>query len=354
MKNSVQTQNVKNNGNYFKMNLLLKTTALLAVVFILTSCRHNDDFDDLDSDGDFIATLPTAEAFTQIKEQALENQRQHFQFSAEDGTGSFTSNSGVEININASCLEKAGDAVTGDIDVEFVELFEKGNMLSTNKPTMGRLPSGDKAMLVSGGEFYINATQDGEQIDLICPLQLIVPADLTGGEDQDMTLWTGTIDEDDNLTWDEEEEDGVHDGAAGQGGDVFVEGPTYYAFVGEFGWTNVDRFYNDPRPKTTLKVSVPEGYNKTNSTVYLSYDGEPNALANLDTFLSDEGVFSEHYGQIPIGLEVHVIFATEDEGDWRYAIKSATIVENGVISIVYSDTAIATEQQLIDLINDLP
>lgn len=95
---------------------------------------------------------------------------------------------------------------------------------------------------------------------------MIVPAALTDGPDNAMTLWTGVVDDRGELAWKEAK------GADGKGG-VQGEGNNYYVTFGNFGWTNVDRFYSDPRPKTSILVDVPEGYDNTNSTVYLSYDG---------------------------------------------------------------------------------
>lgn len=313
---------------------------LLLTAFVFTSCTKSDDAN--------LVIPTTAEAFNAIQEEALESITQNFQFNAEDGSTTFTSQNGVTITINGSCLTKNGDAVTGAVDLEFVEIFDKATMLMTNKPTMGLLPNGDKALLISGGEFYVNATQNGLPLETTCDFQLIVPTALTGGTDNDMILWNGTIDENGNLAWKEDDRDG-----AAQGG-LFVEGNNYYAFIGDFGWSNVDRFYNDPRPKTTILVDVPEGYNNTNSAVYLSYDGEDTGLANLDTYDTTSGLFSEHYGQIPVGLECHVIFISEENGNWKYAIKPVTIVENGIITINEGETAIATEAQLTTLINGLP
>ena len=121
-----------------------------------------------------------------------------------------------------------------------------------------------------------------------------------------------------------------------------------------FGWSNVDRFYSDPRPKTLIQVQAPIGYNFTNSAVYLSYDGEDSGLAALDTYDGTLNLFSEHYGQIPIGLECHVIFVTEDKGVWRYAIKPVTIEANDIITFTMDDTTTGTEATLTALINGLP
>ncbi|WP_313791514.1 hypothetical protein [Lacinutrix neustonica] len=118
--------------------------ALILSAVLFTSCETNDD-----SDLETVKTVATAQEFSNIKAQALENQTQTFQFDGNDGNVSLMSDHGVQININTNCLSLNGNAVTGTIDLEYVELFEKGNMLTTNKPTMGVLPNGDKALLLS-------------------------------------------------------------------------------------------------------------------------------------------------------------------------------------------------------------
>lgn len=317
---------------------------VLMTLTLLTSCETKDDGD---NDFDNAIDIATAQEFKNIKDIALANLTQNFTFNADDGNITLTSANGVQININGNCLTLNGNPVTGQVQLEYVELFEKGNMLTTNKPTMGTLPNGDKTLLISGGEFFIEATQNGSALDTTCGLQLIIPASLTGGADPLMSLWEGEIDAEDNLTWDEVED------ATGQGG-VFVEGSEYYGLLQGFGWSNVDRFYSDPRPKTLIQVQAPIGYNFTNSAVYLSYDGEDSGLAALDTYDGTLNLFSEHYGQIPIGLECHVIFVTEDNGVWRYAIKPVTIVANDIITFTMDDTTTGTEATLTALINGLP
>ncbi|MBD3862774.1 hypothetical protein [Olleya marilimosa] len=317
---------------------------LLMTLTLLTSCETKDDGD---NDFNNAIDIATAQEFKNIKDIALANLTQNFSFNADDGNITLTSANGVQININGNCLTLNGNPVTGQVQLEYVELFEKGNMLTTNKPTMGTLPNGDKTLLISGGEFFIEATQNGSALDTTCGLQLIIPASLTGGADPLMSLWEGEIDAEDNLTWDEVED------ATGQGG-VFVEGSEYYGLLQGFGWSNVDRFYSDPRPKTLIQVQAPIGYNFTNSAVYLSYDGEDSGLAALDTYDGTLNLFSEHYGQIPIGLECHVIFVTEDNGIWRYAIKPVTIVANDIITFTMDDTTTGTEATLTALINGLP
>lgn len=321
-----------------------KNIGLLFLASIaLTSCSNNDD--------QIQNNVPTAAAFSSLKEEAMSGITQNFTFNAENGSATFTTAKGVQFTINGNCLTKNGNPVTGTVDIEYAEVFDPGTMLVTDKTTMGRLPNGDMTLIISGGEFYINAKQAGVQLDITCPMQLIIPSSLTGGADTGMSLWDGTIDDRGNLDWDEQEP------ATAPGG-VFVEGQggnaPYIAFLNDFGWTNVDRFYSDPRPKTTILVEVPEGYDFENSGVYLHYDGEGSSLAKLDTYNPGTGQFSEHYGQIPVGLEMHVIFVTEEDGNWRYAIKAVTVAANDVYAFSDGETTVGTEAQLVAAINALP
>ena len=75
-----------------------------------------------------------------------------------------------------------------------------------------------------------------------------------------------------------------------------------------------------------------------------------NALAKLDTYTAT-GLFSEHYGQIPVGLACHIIFATEENGQWRYAIKGVTIAANQTYTFTLAETTVGSEAQLVAAIN---
>lgn len=315
----------------------------IGLVFLATialvSCNNDDE-----------TAIPPASAaeFTAIKKDALTGKTQKFTATAGSGTISLTSAKGVSITINGNALTKNGSPVTGTIDITFVELFDKGSMLVTNKPTMGIMADGKRAMLKSGGEFYITASQGGVDLKTTTNIILNVPNNLTGGRDALMTLWEGVIDTNDELAW-KDARDAA--GANGVKGGVEAMQNGYFVSFGNFGWTNVDRFYSDPRPKTSILVGAPEGYDNTNSAIYLSYDGEgTNALAKLDTFTT-AGLFSEHYGQIPVGLACHIIFVTEENGQWKYAIKGVTIATGAIYNFTLAETTVGTEAQLIAAIN---
>lgn len=326
------------------MKTNFKTIGLLFLGMIaMVSCNTDD------GDGQILVfenTPPSSQEYKALSQNALDHLTQNFTMVAEDGTAVFTSDKGVKITINGSCLTLNGNPVTGNVDVKFIEVFDKGSMLVTNKPTSGRMGNGNLELLISGGEFYINATKNGQQLDITCNILLEVPTSLTGGDDFAMDLFDGMIDENGDLEWREAEQGGIDIGGQGTGG-----GSNYFVSFGNFGWTNVDKFYSDPRPKTTILVDAPDGYNFDNSAVYLSYDGEgQNALAKMDTYTA-AGLFSEHYGQIPVGLECHIIFVTEENGQFRYGIKGVTTTANAVYSFTLAETVLGTEAQLVAAIN---
>lgn len=309
---------------------------LLLSVITMSSCSKDEQQQETP-----IAPKPTAAQWNSIKNQALISKTQNFVITAATGNVSFTSTKGVVVTIPGNSLKKNGVAVTGQVNIEYIELFDKGSMLVTSKPTMGQMANGDKNLLKSGGEFFIKATQNGVDLTTTTNISLSIPGSLTGGTQTGMLLWTGDTSDADNLTWK------VNPAVAGA---IDAFNNNYLVSFGSFGWTNVDKFYSDPRPKTTILSVAPSGYDNTNSSIYLSYDGEGlNQLAKMDKFLN--GVFSEHYGQVPIGLLCHIIFVTEDNGQFRYAIKGVTITANTTYTFTQSETVVGTQAQLTAAIN---
>jgi len=236
--------------------------------------------------------------------------------------------------------------------MSFVEIYDRGNMVATNKPVMGKDADGNKLPLVTGGQYKIEIKQGDKNLRPGCGFFTVsIPGDLTGGLDNAMSLWKGQIDDDGNLAWEEEKQAEfgiVRENPAGE----FA--PSYMIWEGLFGWTNVDRFYSDPREKTQIKVTVPDGYDHKNASVHLSYQGEPNLLAQLDVYNTQGKFFSEHYGFVPVGMTLHVIFTSESNGQLVHAIKQATIAKDAVISIAPGDLSTIAKADLVKKINELP
>lgn len=281
-------------------------------------------------------TAPTAQQFSAVQATALENRTQHFTIGTNDPWTSFTSEKGVIVWLSGNCFTLNGVPVTGDVDIDYVELFDRGNMLVTNKTTMGVLPNGDKSLLLSGGEVYINVTQNGQQLDTNCGLSVSIPTSLTGGTVPGMLPWKGTVDVDGNIVWEQQFIDfwvGTEQGESEE---------SFNAYLEDFGWFNCDKFYNFEGPKTNVEIIVPQGYNNINSQVFVALVNTPNTLGNLS-------------GEYPIGLQCHLIFVTGDGADgWIYAIKSVTLPEDASYTFTPDEFIAATETEVVAAINALP
>ncbi|GGG35773.1 hypothetical protein GCM10011344_40840 [Dokdonia pacifica] len=339
--------NQKNSMNVYSVTKLI-ALCLLSLIGMI-SCETNDD-------ADIITELPddTVQIFGGLEYansiiEARENAIQHFTIDATTG-GTIIGNNGTQLHFPPNALTfLGGELVSGDVAIEFIEIYSRADMLTQNLPTNGKRDNGDIVSIISGGEFYINATQDGNQLVAETPFGLTAP---TADFDPEMTVFLPEDCDrlDCDVVWEEDENANI------QGGEIQNADGTwtsaYFAPLTNFGWTNLDRWWAYEDPKTLVYVDVPEGFNETNSAVYVSYDGEPNALAFFDTYDTDLDMFTEHYGQMPIGLEVHFIFVSVQDGDYVYAIQSATIGTDHIEIITTTQTT--TEAGLTALINALP
>ena len=289
---------------------------------------------------------PTSAELKQIREKALDDIIQTETFNAEDGID-FTSAQGVKLTIYPGNL-----CVTGEVTLEFVELYERGDMLVVNKPLMGTSEDGmDKGPLITGGQFYVNVTKNGEPIPQCGYFYMTVPVENTGGLNIEMTLWAGKEDEDGNMLW---EEGTKGEDVTGREFGVWGQGAEYNVFSGYFGWINIDILYSLPDPKTQIWVKVPQGYDHKNCSVYVVYKDQPGALAYMDVWDPDKQMFTEHYGLAPIGFNFYVIFVSvQKDGKFIYAYKDVIIEENKIIAFETSDLKVLDKKALIDLINSL-
>ncbi|WP_313806751.1 hypothetical protein [Flavobacterium sp.] len=295
---------------------------------ILVACSDQDD-------NLVQVTGPDAEAVYNLFNTELESQTQNFEMNAEDGYVTFTSAQGVTLGINGACLQLNGVPVTGAVDIEFVEIFDRGNMLVTNKTTMG-MHNGEKHLLISGGEFYVNATQNGEQLTLTCAYELYVPTAITGGTDNNMLPFNGTLDNLGNITWEQSTSGEWWIGSANGNAD------SYNAIMTNFGWFNCDKFMNTAGPNTTISAFVPQGYGNGNSLIFIATASQPNSLGAIA-------------GQYPVGLQCHLIFVSENNGEYIYSIlQDQTLVENHQVEFHSNEMQTATADQLVAVINALP
>ncbi len=198
---------------------------------------------------------PDADALNQWFDTNTENQEQHFHLTASTGAN-ITGKQGTIVKFAPNAFTKPnGDLVTGTVNITLIELYDRASMLLAKKPTNGKMSDGSISTLVSGGEFYINATQDGVQLNLKSGFTIVAPTENTGEIDQEMNLFDGEINcdgDDCDLVWQEVNDRGIEIGEFQTTGGFKT---AYYAFQSKFGWTtSIDgTMIPGPKQKFLLK-----------------------------------------------------------------------------------------------------
>lgn len=340
MKNQKQNFTIFNKRKV--VSSILKNVVGISLLVFVTSCNPKVD----------TQPQPDGAALNQRFNDNKANAVQEFTIDASAG-GIITGTQGTKVIFPPNSFGINGVPVTGSVTVKLIEIYDKASMLLKDKSTLGMHANGDKEALKSAGEFFINAEQDTNNLELLEMASVesrpVDFADLDGG----MQVFRG--DDATNGDWVEADEDGDGEKDNAQikdGGGANGEFATYNYDIGDFGWTNLDRWYSFTGPKTQLYIDVPDGFDQNNCAVYLSYDGEPTALARMDIWDTSLQMFTEHYGMIPIGQQVHIIMVAEINGQLNYAIQGTTIVD-GDIEVI-SSLAPITQPALETLINGLP
>lgn len=344
-----------------KTHLLFKAAA---VALILTACSSEENLTKTDRN----AKANSQSELAVLQREANQKLTQYFSFDAGQEQMTLKTESGVLINFNPSKFTVRGNPVHGQVKVEYKEIFKTGNMVTANKTTMAIAQDAEQnpddpqlRRLLTGGEFYINMTnEEGQNLDNGNPITLTVPTALTddnGGDTGGMTVWDGKVEDTDgdgapdpegDVTWDEKKDQNGNDTL------VPAEGGTYLMGITQFGWCNIDVLYSSTDPKTTLYINVPPGYNNSNSSCYLAYQNVSNSIAPMDMFNPATNSFTEHYGQVPIGMSCYAIFVSAQGGLWEYAIKPVVISPSGLVTITTADILTGPEATVIAAINALP
>jgi len=336
--------------NYSKLVLNQSKLILLFIaisLFSLTSCK-SDENDKEDEKPDGIA----------LNNRFNENRQDAIQlFNEEACSGcilSVTGSQGTKVTFPANSLGLNGTPITGNIQIELIEIYGKADMILQDVSSKGKKPNGDEEALNSAGEFFVNAKQNGTQLEILTPITIeskrVSPEEWT-----QMGVFKAGDNLEDKDVWEESDENGDQEPDQANGRDG--EGPngTYVMYsvfdTSSFGWSNLDKWYNYTGQLTDLFVDVPSEFDGDNCAVYLSYDGE-TGLARMDIYDAAQELFTEHYGRIPVGKEVHFIMIAEVDGVLQYAIQPATIVD-GHIEVI-TTLQPTTETQLTALINALP
>ena len=121
-----------------------------------------------------------------------------------------------------------------------------------------------------------------------------------------------------------------------------------------FGWVNIDKLDTLGFEELTgIWVDAPDGFNDTNSMIYMSYQGQMNLLTGFNDFNYGVNMFDDPYDNIPVGAQYNIIFASSQGGQWIIGVQQVTIVGNDIIVFTQADLSIVSDPALIAMLNSL-
>ena len=136
---------------------------------------------------------------------------------------------------------------------------------------------------------------------------------------------------------------------AGQFGIDNTTLPGSYVFsVFKKDWVNCDFFYNDPRPKTTLRVTF-DAINDANTVLFL-IPQSVNTVISLYT-LDGPNKRKSYDNSLPIGLTAELVALTFNGGKQYLAYKTVTLSANQTENLTFNEATTAQIKAFLTPLN---
>ncbi|MBP9078699.1 MAG: hypothetical protein KBF80_00460 [Flavobacteriales bacterium] len=277
-------------------------------------------------------TNPLRQLFADHVAQAT----QHYTINTDNGPAFVQGAHGLLATFGQHAFRKAdGSTATGPVDIALVEALNVGDMLWLNKQTVG-LGNGQMSLLVSGGQFRLAATQNGEALTL-APGGSHIQVPASGTPDPQMALFSGTEQGDGTMLWNPWATNPLAPGA--------IDSSGYYSFPNDsLGWINCDYFYGGPEPLTVVQVTCPPTCDHANTFVWLVFPAI-NSITNLGGGTGH--VFATNAGyMLPVGLAITVVALAEIDGAYYSSFTDAVVADG--MNLPISMQATTLEQFAVD------
>ena len=316
-------------------NLKTILGALVITALTFTSCISDDD-----DNASFQETL----SYNNIQGffEANSVEQQNFTLDASSG-GLIIGVYRTEVTFPPNAfVDDNGDPVTGIINIALKEIFDPSQMILSNKPTNAVNFSSEKTFLLSEGETEVIVSQNGDEVQLAVGIsyEIVVPS--AGGLDNNMLPFAGTTSDNAGIVWNAT----TDRGAGSNNKDIsYNPAPSSYIYSAyNTGWTNCDKFYSDPRPKTTNYINLTNSPNATETVVFVIFK-ENNLPAVVKYTTSYDDGLQSYVDAMPIGLNVSYVAITVENNQLYMAIKNVTIADEEELVMNFE---LKTEQEVID------
>ncbi|MBX2947989.1 MAG: hypothetical protein KF704_01810 [Crocinitomicaceae bacterium] len=321
------------------------STIIPASLFLITACKKEQL-------GSSTENSPTAKTYQNLSDFFATNKLERMQFvtinNSDFEADTIITNLGTHFFVLKDAFETMdGTPVTGNIEIGFIELYDKKDLLLLGHSNMGYLQNG-LTPLISGGQFYISAKQNGQELRLkenhYCYIYHI-PA---GSNTTPAFLFHRLINEQNQVFWSKAESIEVENGPDYMS--VNEYDGAYYTSNNTLGWAGIAHFASMTGAQSPLSLQLPSGHTSENTAVYVSIDGV-TSLGELHA--TQSGIFASVPGYtLPIGTSVHFVIISHTTGTLKAAIVPAMITSNHIQFVQEPEEMSSTELSV--LLNSLP
>lgn len=315
-----------------------KLICMAVLTIVIVSCKKKET-----SLPTTATPTPTTETYTSINSFFSKNAVPMQTYVINAGTGgSFTSPQGTTVTIPANAfLTKSGVLVTGNVTIQFKDLYKKSDMLLSRMPTT----TFGGSLLKSSGEFFIKASAANATVVLASGKKIDInqPAALTGGIDQANLPQAFVAIDTVGLPWTQTNIDSVRTFSQNYIFSLYQ----YNAPVDSGSWCNSDNSsYFSAYPQTQLTLKTVDSVSVYGTEVFLVFK---NISSMVHVYSYDNVSFP--YSYAPQGLQCTVVAVGVKGGQLYSAFVPITISANQIVNFTLSPTTTSTFTTALQALN---
>lgn len=326
------------------MNLSAQTLIKLIVLFAILTITFSSCEKDEEPNPTQEETYTTLNQFFELKSPSPEI----FNIIAENGA-SFTTNKGTNVTVPANAfINSSGQIVIGAVDIKLKEVFSNADMVFS-----GIFPISNGFALNSGGEFFIQASQDGDNLSIKDGvfIEIEIPAQAI---DNNMALFfAGPIEEPDFLNWVEandilEEPDSQNDITSNSSFTFNSVDNSYEISLDFLGWGNIDAFdYTVSYFDCVFNLIGIEGLDDSNTTAFAIFK-DNNTVWPVGTnswgTITNNIINETHLANVPLNLLIISVINNQ----LYYGLLDVTPQQGDTYSIIMNETTAANLDLIIE------
>lgn len=310
--------------------------SVVALSILIFGCKKDDEM--------VSAPAPQPVTYSSLAEymDLQTPQSQSFEIDASVESVLNASNGSVITVPANSLIHSDGSLVSGMVNFKVKEVFSESDMMFS-----GVFPISYGHALNSGGEFFLEASQNGEILRVADGSFVEIDIPAQADPDGMQLFFAGPIEEPDTANWE------IVDTTFTNSGFVFNSVDNSYQIdVDTLGWGNIDAFdWSVTYFDCYFNLVGVEGLDGTNTTAFAVFENQntvwPVGSDNWYGTIENNQIFESHLADVPLNL---VVISVVD--GQLYSGLLSTTPEQGVTYDI--DIAATTSEDLDALIEGLP